>query len=337
MTFTKAVRKSVPMLISLAGASGSGKTYSGLLLASGLAGPDGRVGFIDTENGRGSMYADSPGIVKVFPAGYEIGQFDPPFSPERYIAAITAAEQSGINVLVIDSATHEWEGTDGCCDIAEKNKLKGMPNWSKAKMAHKRFVNHCLSSRMHIVFCLRARDKVKIVKDANGKEQIVPIGIQPICEKNFVFEMLISLLLDEQTHHALPLKVPEPLAPLFPRDSSRMLTADDGARIRRWNETGREFDLAEQTRKRARLAAEGGMAEYKAFWAGLSAVERKSVGDTAHAENKHVAETADKASVREFDDYPDPAEFDPHTVIAVKGARYTNGEELTGWSRAEGA
>ena len=259
LVFKKAHRKAAPLLISLSGVSGSGKTYSALLLAAGLAGPAGRVGFIDTENNRGTMYADSPGIVKALPDGYDIVQLEPPFTPARYIEAISAAEKTGINVLCIDSTSHEWEGTGGCVEIAENNKLRGMPNWSKAKMEHKKFLNHCLSSPMHIIFCLRAREKVKIV-EVNGKTEVVPIGITAICEKGFVFEQVLSLMLDETTHFAKPVKVPEPLAPLFPQ--SHLITKQDGERIRQWNDTGSSADPNEQLKKRARAAADEGTTVY---------------------------------------------------------------------------
>lgn len=290
--FTKAVRKAAPMLISIAGVSGSGKTYSAFLLAAGLAGPNGRVGMLDTENGRGAMYADSPGIVAALPNGFEIVQLDPPFSPERYIEVIKQAEQCGIDVLVIDSTSHEWEGIGGCCEIAETKKLRGMPNWSLAKMAHKRFLNHCLSSKMHIVFCLRARDKVKIAKDATGKEQVIPLGLMPITEKNFVFEMLVSLQLDEHTHFATPTKVPEPLLPLFP--GGKLITKADGARIREWNQVGKPMEDGEQLQKRARAAAEDGTAAYVAFYGSLTAPEKKILFDSTHTENKKLAEQADR-------------------------------------------
>lgn len=299
MQFSKAKRKAVPMLISLSGTSGSGKTYSALLLAAGLAGPTGRVAFIDTENGRGSMYADSPGITAALPKGFDIAQLDPPYSPERYIEAIEAAEKSGATVCVIDSATHEWEGIGGCCEIAEKFKLKGMPNWAKAKMLHKRFMNHCLSSQMHIIFCLRAREKVKIVK-VNGKEEIIPVGIQPICEKNFVFEQLLSLQLDEATHHAVPIKVPEPLLPLFP--AAHLITKADGERIRQWNETGASLDPHEQLKKRARAAAEKGTEAYQLFWQDLNAPQKTILADTVHAENKIIAAQADQEAVEQMDE-----------------------------------
>ena len=288
--FKKAVRKSVPMLVSISGTSGSGKTYSSLLMAAGMAGPNGRVGLIDTENGRGSMYADSPGIMAALPNGFEIVQMDAPYDPDRYIEALSAAEKAGITVCVIDSATHEWEGIGGCCEIAEKFKLRGMSNWAKAKMAHKRFMNHALSSKMDIIFCLRARDKVKIVK-VGGKEEIIPIGIQPIAEKNFIFEQLVSLQLDEATKHATAIKVPEALVPVFPAD--KLITKEQGQRIREWNEGGRQADPAEQIRKRARASAENGVAAYHEFWGALTAAQRKAIGEAAHSENKAVAEEAD--------------------------------------------
>ena|ERR1035438_1017714 len=291
MEFTKASRKAAPMLISVAGVSGAGKTYSALLLAAGLAGPNGKIGFIDTENGRGAMYADSPGIVKALPNGYQIMQFDPPFSPARYVEAIKAAEQAGVTVLCLDSTSHEWEGTGGCCDISETKKLRGMPNWSLAKMEHKKFLNHCLSSPMHIIFCLRAREKVKIL-EVNGKTEVVPIGISAISEKGFPFEMVVSLMLDEATHFAKPTKVPEPLAHLF--TGAKLLTKEDGERIRQWNETGNAMDPHEQVKKRARAAADDGVAAYTEFYKALPNAQKKVLADSIHGELKGIAETADK-------------------------------------------
>lgn len=310
LTFRKASRKAVPMLISVASVSGGGKTYSSLLLASGLAGPHGRVGFIDTENGRGEMYADSPGIRAALPNGYEYVRFDPPFSPVRYIEHIEAAEKAGINVCVIDSTSHEWEGIGGACEIAEKNPLGRMPNWSKAKIEHKRFLNHCLSTNMHLIFCLRAREKVKVFKKGDfiitgvpapgafedeqleraEKDTIVSLGVQAVTEKNFVFEMLLSLYLDEHTHFAMPTKVPEPLQPLF--TGKRLLTKEDGERIRLWNESGATGDPNEQLIKRSRTAAESGMVKYREFYGSLTAAQRKALA-SVHEENKRIADAAD--------------------------------------------
>lgn len=287
----QATRKAVPILISLSGTSGSGKTYSGLLLAAGIAG-DEKVGMIDAENGRGTLYEDDPGIRAALPHGYSYLGIAPPYTPARYVMALRAMEAAGVKVCLIDSTSHEWEGDGGCADIAENNKLRNMPNWSMAKREHKKFLAYCLSSPMHIVFCLRARDKVKITLD----NKVIPLGIQPIAEKNFVFEMLLSLMFDEVKHHYNALKLPEMLKAIF--KGGELITREHGAAIRKWADGGAALGPAELLQKRARSAAELGMVEYSTFFTSLPPAQKKALVDLGyHASNKAIAEKADMEGV----------------------------------------
>ncbi len=321
LEFRKAVRKSVPLIMSISGTSGSGKTYSALLLAAGLAGPTGRVGFIDTENGRGCFYADSPGIVAALPQGFEIIDLDAPFTPARYIEAIDAAEKAGINVLVIDSGSHEWEGTGGCSAMAEADKNR----WNRAKKENRKYVYRLLYSTMHIIVCLRAREKSKIIPKAEsgtGKEEVISLGVLPICEKNFVYEMLVSLQLDEKTHHALPVKVPEPLKNTFP--GTRLIGLADGQAIREWNERGAVGDASERLQKQARAAAMEGVAVYSAFFRTLNTFQKKILADSTHAEYKAIAEQADKdGDVTEVDKLPQAIEQVAGTCLRCDGRLWT--------------
>jgi ABC-type dipeptide/oligopeptide/nickel transport system ATPase subunit len=249
MTFEIAKREATPMLIGVAGTSGSGKTYSALLLAAAIAGKDGKVGFIDTEMGRGSMYADDAEIVSVMPQGqYLVSKMTEPFSPIKYTQSIKEAINSGITVLVIDSMSHEWEGSGGCCDIAENNKLGGMPNWAMAKMAHKRLINLCTQTPIHIIFCLRARDKTKPVKvfDSNGrsKTEMVNEGMTAIQEKNFMFEMTLSIMMNnEKAGEAKIIKCPKQLRHLFNQEGDAMITSETGKAIKDWSAGGVKIDL----------------------------------------------------------------------------------------------
>jgi hypothetical protein len=293
MEIKRATRHAVNMIISIAGVSGSGKTYSGLLLAAGIAGPGGKVGFLDTENGRGAMYADSPGIMGAIPQGYDSLELTAPFSPARYIEAIDAFERAGYSVLVIDSGSHEWEGIGGCTDIAEADKGR----WNKAKLANKRFVNRLLNSSMHIIVCLRAREKSKIVdkRDSpDGKEKIIPLGVLPICEKNFPYEALLSFLVQEGTHVAEPIKCPEPLEHLF--KTPKMLTKADGDAVRNWNHRAPAMDAHEKLKRRARAAAEEGLAAYHGFYAECSTDEKAVLFKSTHEENKAIGQRTDEAS-----------------------------------------
>lgn len=333
--FTKAHRQASPLLMALASVSGGGKTYSALIIAAGIAGPNGKVALIDTENGRGTMYADSPGIMKALPNGYLYARFDPPYSPERYVEFIKAAEDAAVTVAIIDSGSHEWEGIGGCCEIAEKNKLGKRDNWAKAKMSHKRLVNHILSSPMHLIFCLRAREKVKMIKAGEPirtsfanvdpdvplaqKDEVVSIGMQPICEKGFAFELTVSLQLDERTHHVVPIKVPEPLIGLFP--PGKLLTVADGSAIARWCASGKTVDDLEQLTKRATTAAHDGVESYKSFFGALSAEQRKLL-KPQHEALKGIAIAADVEAldaIEEVDKLPDAVELSVGTRVKCAG------------------
>lgn len=232
MTIRKVVRERAPLLISIAGVSGSGKTFSALRMAAGMA-QGGKVGFLDTENKRGGMYADSKTIMKDMPQGYMIDDLTAPFAPKKYTDSIAAFEAEGCKVLVIDSMSHEWDGIGGCQDIAENNKLGGSPNWAMAKREHKRMMNTLLASKMDIIFCLRAQEKVKLEKDSRGKLEFVPIGMQALQEKNFIFEMTLSMLLDEKTHLPNITKCPEPLLHLFTGEP-QLITPEVGQRLIEW-------------------------------------------------------------------------------------------------------
>src|SRR5215207_9342127 len=100
-TFRPAKREAIPLLLGVAGGTGSGKTMSALRLARGLANNE-PFAFIDTENGRGKHYAD------LFPE-MRHGAITAPFRPEKYADAILAGA-ADYPVVVVDSMSHEWAG-----------------------------------------------------------------------------------------------------------------------------------------------------------------------------------------------------------------------------------
>lgn len=187
-TFAPARREQVSLLIALAGASGSGKTYSALRLAKGMA-PSGKIAFLDTEARRGLHYAEQ----------FEFLHADmrPPFRPAAFVEGIHAAEAAGAEVVIIDSFSHEYDGEGGITDWAddlERGGTKSPGNWKVPKQAHKKLMNALLQCRASIIFCLRADEKIRIARE-NGKTVVEPLGWMPICEKRFMFEMTASFTL----------------------------------------------------------------------------------------------------------------------------------------------
>jgi hypothetical protein len=195
--FTTPTRQGQHALIGMYGASGSGKTYSALLLAKGLSGGDmSKVAFIDTENGRGSHYCDDP-----FLTGYKYAAMPQEFRPKNFSDYLTVAINSGFKTIIIDSFTSEWEGIKGVVDwaaeIQERTKKEGLHCWAKPKAAHKLLLNQLMVANAHIILCMRGKEKLLQKKGNDGKTEIVSGGYVPMqCEK-LLYEMLISFRIEE--------------------------------------------------------------------------------------------------------------------------------------------
>jgi hypothetical protein len=277
-----AKREGAKLLIQLSGTSGSGKTYTALQLAYGLAGKDARkVVLIDVENRRGSLYANA------LPQPFNIIDFYAPFSPDRYIQAIEAACNAGAEVIVIDSVTHEWEGEGGCEWIANQSRF---PDWKTAKKLHKRFMTYMLQCPAHIIACTRAREKV----DFSNPKEPIKLGIQPIQEKNFSYEATVSLMMQNQGYSQDVLKCPAELQDILGRGQG-YITSEDGMSLRNWVDGAEKVDpKIEHYRGLLLNSTEGGMESLKAQWSQTPADIQKLLG-------KAFLDSA-KASAKAFDD-----------------------------------
>lgn len=200
-----------PLLIGLAGGTGSGKTYSALRLAHGLVG-DEKVAAIDTENGRLLEYrGEFPNVL--------YSSFEPPYTPMRYHEAMQEASKVA-RCVIVDSVSHEWEGVGGLLEwansIAERmaNKAKdngqnwaspehySFPSWKEPKAAHQRMVSWLISAPCHLILCFRAKEKKgfeEVEYTVRGKTQrrkeIVDLGWQPITEGGLPYEMSFLAIL----------------------------------------------------------------------------------------------------------------------------------------------
>ena len=283
VTFERARREGSHVLISMEATSGRGKTLSALLLGRGLVGPDGRLGLLDTETGRGKIYADA------IPGGYEYGELTPPYSPERYVAAIKAAQDAGLQCLIIDSASHEWEGIGGVGEIAETGGGKGLQKWAKPKARHKRFVQTLLTTRMHIIVCLRAKEKL-----IQQGSDIISGGWVPVQEKMFGYEMTVRLFFPEGSKPGVPdlIKCPADLLGAF--TTGAQVSVDSGARIAEWVKGGAPVDQEAVTLKQeAEEAASGGGAVLDAFLKRLTKTQKDKLKPFG-ANLRSIADTADK-------------------------------------------
>src|SRR5713226_4352553 len=189
LNIAPATRAGAPLLIQLFGGPRSGKTRTALRLARGMVGPQGKIGVLDTESGRARLHADK------VPGGFVVGELTPPFTPLRYLEAIAEFVRYGVDILVIDSFSHCWEGQGGVlemADQAEQNGKKGLLKWLEPKREYKRLVNFLLSTRLHLILCSRA--KQPMIEDiVDGRKTLVTLPWEPIQDKRLKYEMTIVL------------------------------------------------------------------------------------------------------------------------------------------------
>lgn len=221
--FKKAERKQAKLRLALAGPSGSGKTFSALLLAQGLGG---RVAVIDTEHGSASLYADI--------ADFDTLELHAPYSPERYVDAITAAEQAGYNVLIIDSYSHEWTGSGGCLEANEKlahQKFKGntWAAWNETTPRHRRLTDKILTSSLHIICTMRSKTETV---QGEGKK-ILKLGMKSEQRDGTDYEFTVVLDLTHDGHTAMASK---DRTKLF--EEPELITEETGRRLLAWLNSG---------------------------------------------------------------------------------------------------
>ena len=243
-----AKRERVPLLIGLVGPSSSGKTKSALRIADGIRSVvGGEVYGIDTEARRMLHYAGVHQFRHV--------PFDAPFGSLDYLAAMQHCVAKGASTVIIDSMSHEHEGPGGLIDFQEKEieRLAGddyakrervkMLAWQKPKAARRALINGMLQLNANMIFCFRAREKTKPVKQPDGKIKPIEMGFVPIAGEEFLFEMTANCLLlpksdgvptltSEHQGELATMKMPEYLAHCFP--AGNPLSEDTGRCLAEW-------------------------------------------------------------------------------------------------------
>jgi hypothetical protein len=249
-----AVRKAVGLLIGLVGPSSSGKTYSALRLATGIQRIcGGEIDFIDTENGRALYYADK--------FKFNHLRFGAPFSPDDYLEAVRFCARRGSKTIIIDSMSHEHEGPGGVLEWHEKLAAElavkwkstvektGMAAWGPPKTARRRLINELLQLNVNLIMTFRAKEKIKVVPGKDPK----PLGWQPICGDEFMYEMVLQALLlpgsegrpvwnsGMESERAI-MKLPSQFSDIFDREKPAQFDEAIGERLATWAAGGVKVD-----------------------------------------------------------------------------------------------
>lgn len=189
MQLRKATRLKAKIRLGLSAVSGGGKTYSSLLIAKGLSNNDmSKIALIDTENGSGDLYADL--------GDYNVITLEAPYTPERYIECIKACEAVGMEVIIIDSITHEWDGKGGILEISSSMTGNSYTNWAKLTPRHQSFIDAILQSKCHVITTVRRKQDYEMTTNSMGKLVPQKVGLKEVTREGFEYELTVNLELD---------------------------------------------------------------------------------------------------------------------------------------------
>lgn len=319
----EAINRPLPISIGLSGGSGTGKTYSALLLARGIAsemaGPGAPIAFIDTENRRGLHYRDAfPEILGNYvdfgpddAEGKQVG-----YPPERWIALLDFVEQGGAKALVIDSFSHAWEGINGVLDLqaAELDRLSGGDEkkaervgqlaWAAIKPRYRRLINRIIQSSVPTIICTRAKPVMQNPDYKGGgnarptktRRKDVPWDVA--ADADMIFEMTAMAILDP-AHPGAPryqIKVADQFKRLLPAD--KPISEAAGREMARWSKRQSDAQADKALMDAARATARQGTAAMRAYWQTLTN-EQQSVVRAILKELQDTAAEADRAPADE--------------------------------------
>jgi len=228
MELRQAQRRQAKIKLALQGTSGSGKTMSALLLASGITDWS-KIAVIDTENHSADLYAHL--------GEYNVLQLSKPFTPERYIKAIEVCENASMEVIIIDSVSHEWDGSGGILYLHGAMAGNSFTNWNKVTPRHNAFVQKILQSESHVIGTIRTKTDYTLT-DKNGKMVPEKVGLKGITRDGLDYEFTVVFDLDIK-HMA---KASKDRTGLFMDKPESVITSEYGKRILQWCNTGTGID-----------------------------------------------------------------------------------------------
>jgi hypothetical protein len=204
MTFQKAARTQTALKIAITGPSGSGKTFSALLLAAGIGK---KIAVVDTENGSASLYA---GMEKGPLEGIEFDTLalEPPYTIQKYVEAIDAAEKGKYDVLLIDGISPAWAGEGGLLSKKEALDQRGgnsYTNWAGITKEHEQFKARLLNADIHLICTMRSKQDYILEMNEKGKSAPKKVGLNPIQRDGMEYEFttVFDLAMD---HNAIATK-----------------------------------------------------------------------------------------------------------------------------------
>jgi hypothetical protein len=191
LAFTKAEAKQARLKLGIYGGQGSGKTFTALLIAEGLAKLEGkRIAYIDTEMGT-DFYAQAIPERSVHPEAFDFDRIVTR-SIMEVVEEVRNLDPSVHGVLVADSMTHLWEATTGAYTGPRmKNGQIPVQAWGPIKKPYKQFMSLFLDGNFHAILC--GREGIKMEANDDGEMEFAGSKMKAEGETGYEPHILIRM------------------------------------------------------------------------------------------------------------------------------------------------
>jgi AAA domain len=210
LAFSPATKEQAKARIALTGPTGSGKTYTALVIGTALAK---KVALIDTEHGSASKYADE--------YAFDTLQFAS-FEPVSLVDALAVAAHEAYEVVIVDSLSHFWSGTGGMLeqvDNAAKRSGAGssFAGWKEVRPMERAMIEALLAYPGHIIVTMRTKTEYVVETDDRGRKVPRKVGLKPEQREGIEYEFDIVGDLDYENVLVISKSRAKPLSGLVIR------------------------------------------------------------------------------------------------------------------------
>jgi hypothetical protein len=191
--FRKAKAEQAALKMGVYGPPGSGKTFTSLLMAEGLAHATGkRVAVLDTEHGT-DFYCQSVKTRQTHPEAFD---FDALYtrSLTEVLKEVQKLDQKEYGVVVLDSITHLWEAAIQAYGGRQTSAgTIPMHAWGKIKKPYKDLMSFLLGSNLHVIIC--GRQGTEYATDEET-EELKAVGVKMKAEGETPYEPHILIRME---------------------------------------------------------------------------------------------------------------------------------------------
>lgn len=157
--------------------------------------------------------------------------------------AINLLMQQGVEVIIMDSLSHQWQGEGGVVETHGGMQGNSFQNWGKLAPESSKLVKGLTTAAVHMITTLRVKSDY-VIELVDGKNVPKKVGMKPVQKDDmeYEFDTVFSIGMDHMA------RVSKDITNLFEGDEF-IITPEIGSKLYRYLELGIDVQAEERARR----------------------------------------------------------------------------------------